>query len=241
MPRSAARRERLPTAHDGSHGSARPCGSESPGRTTAPAGFLGLLCRAQAGDREAMDEILSLLHPQLYRVSRLYGHRLRPAQSADDLLQESCLRAWRNIRTFQPGRHDVDTFRMFRAWMRRIIRNVGINAHRDQTARSRSPAGRLLSLDAAHAATPERQAAAILSSSTPIPGDAVFADELIYEITDALDDLSDGPGEEIVRLRFLEGLSIPAIASRMELTPDKVRHHYEVTLRRLGALLAEWK
>ena len=91
-------------------------------------GFEELVRRAQAGDREAMDRVLEMLRPYLSRIAGPYVNPLRPVDSTADLLQESCLRAWHKIGSFQGGKGDEHTFEMFRSWIGQIVRRLGKDA-----------------------------------------------------------------------------------------------------------------
>jgi RNA polymerase sigma-70 factor (ECF subfamily) len=69
---------------------------------------IGLIVRAQAGDRKALEQMLSAIAPPLRRyLARLTGER------ADDVLQETLFRIWRNLGWL---REPV----LFRAWAYRI-------------------------------------------------------------------------------------------------------------------------
>lgn len=73
------------------------------------AGFdIRLIVRAQAGDREALQLLLDQISPPLRRyLARIAGAR------ADDVLQETLFRIWRNLGWLQEPA-------LFRAWAYRI-------------------------------------------------------------------------------------------------------------------------
>lgn len=72
------------------------------------------------------DDVMPLV-PQLYTAAR---RMTRNPQDAEDVLQETLLRAYRGYRTFKPGTN-------LRAWMYRILTNTFINRYRHQ---ARQPA-----------------------------------------------------------------------------------------------------
>lgn len=67
-----------------------------------------LIVRAQAGDREAAEDLLAIVAPPLRRyLVRIAGRR------ADDILQETLFRIWRNLGWLREPQ-------LFRAWAYRI-------------------------------------------------------------------------------------------------------------------------
>jgi RNA polymerase sigma-70 factor, ECF subfamily len=73
-----------------------------------------LVTAAQAGDRQAFDELVRRTHVEMYTLAvRLTGNE----EDASDVVQEAYLRAWKGIRRF---RGDAQ----FRTWMYRITANA---------------------------------------------------------------------------------------------------------------------
>ena len=85
---------------------------------------------AEARDRVRFEEEALELGDQVYRVAR----RLVPSrEEAEDLVQETYARAFRNWRSFQPGTN-------LRAWLFRILTNLNIDrGRREQRAPSFEP------------------------------------------------------------------------------------------------------
>jgi len=76
--------------------------------------FLGQTLRAKHFERDALPHL-----PAVYRTAR----QLVGVESADDLVQETFLRAWKYFETFDPTTN-------CRAWLFRILRNVWIGRWR---------------------------------------------------------------------------------------------------------------
>ncbi|MGH2348475.1 MAG: sigma-70 family RNA polymerase sigma factor [bacterium] len=78
---------------------------------------------ALVADRDRFSALISEHLDGLFRTAlRLTRNRA----NAEDLLQETFLRAWRSFRTFQPGTNA-------RAWLYRILMNAHIDAYRRST------------------------------------------------------------------------------------------------------------
>jgi RNA polymerase sigma-70 factor, ECF subfamily len=77
-----------------------------------------LVTAAQAGDRQAFDELVRRTHVEMYTLAvRLTGNE----EDASDVVQEAYLRAWKGIRRF---RGDAQ----FTTWMYRITANAASTA-----------------------------------------------------------------------------------------------------------------
>ena len=81
-----------------------------------------LIAASQAGDRPAFAELVERYWDRLYRW--LY-HLTRDPHAAEDLAQESLLKAFAAIRSFRAGSN-------FRAWLFRIAHNNFVNNRRGQ-------------------------------------------------------------------------------------------------------------
>jgi RNA polymerase sigma-70 factor (ECF subfamily) len=79
-----------------------------------------LVQRAQQGDRQAFGVLINRYWDRLYRwLYHLSHHR----QQAEDMAQETFLRAFRKLASFRPGTN-------FRAWLFRIAYNGFLNQQR---------------------------------------------------------------------------------------------------------------
>jgi RNA polymerase sigma-70 factor (ECF subfamily) len=75
---------------------------------------------AEARDRIRFEEEALVLSDQVYRVAR---HLAGSREEADDLVQETYVRAFRSWRSYQPGTN-------LRAWLLRILTNLNIDRGR---------------------------------------------------------------------------------------------------------------
>lgn len=82
-----------------------------------------LVVRARAGDRQAFDVLAATLVDRLYAVARLI---LRDADRAEDAVQETLVRCWRDL----PALRDPAKFH---AWMHRLL----VHAIQDEFRRER--------------------------------------------------------------------------------------------------------
>ena len=145
-----------------------------------------------------------------------YAYRMLGSSfEADDAVQETMLRAWRNIGQFE-GRAG------FRTWLFRIV----VNAARDQRRRGR----RWVPLDDAAAA--ERPA------TEPTPEVAAMARDRERQVRAAVARLSPKLREPVV-LRFVAGLSYGEIGAVLALPEGTVASRLSRGLERLGTALRE--
>ena len=155
-----------------------------------PPGFHDLVRRAQAGDKEAMDKVLVILQPYLAKMARPYADPSRPAESTSDLLQESCLRAWQKLGSFDGGENDEETFAMFRGWIAQIVKRLGLNAQRDHKRQKRSPPKKIVPIREGGAGPSTAKGAKIDPTDPgPTPSADARADEVSEKIRSALEAL----------------------------------------------------
>jgi RNA polymerase sigma-70 factor (ECF subfamily) len=146
-----------------------------------------LIARARAGDDLAFAELVQPHAPGLFRL--LCGIVRDPAE-AEDLLQDTLLRAWVKLPTFR--RQGA-----FSRWLRAIARNAGLNALRARNGRQRvqpveSP--------------PER-------ADVRCPETRTLANERLARIERLFHDLTPEQ-QEVFLLRMLSQLTFREIADR---------------------------
>ncbi|MCZ6603156.1 MAG: RNA polymerase sigma factor [Planctomycetota bacterium] len=197
-------------------------------------GFHDLVRRAQNGDRKAMDEVISILRPYLERLARPFADPARPAESTGDLLQESCLRIWQKLESFEGGMNDDETFAMFRSWIGQIVKRLGLNSQRDHGRQRRSPPGKILKIGQAQPSGPSTSGSK-LEPPSPGPSPSTYArvDERAEKIQEVLDALPDQTDATIVRMRFFEGESLVSIAKKLSIGYEQVKERYRRTMRQL--------
>jgi RNA polymerase sigma factor (sigma-70 family) len=210
---------------------------------TTPDGLHNLIMQAQQGDRAATDALLEVIRPWLWRAAHGFADPERPDESTADLAQAAWLRVWESLGQFRgPGdgeTGEAQTLAMFRAWVLQIVRRLGMNAVRDRQAEHRRPPGRLQRLDAAPAGDSTTAWGRDLPhAADPSPSARVEADEQAERIRTALDRLDD-EDRQIVRLRFLEGMSLRQIATRLGRNHEHVRRRFHAALRLLERELGD--
>lgn len=202
-------------------------------------GFQNLVRQAQAGDRAAMDLVLETLRPHLEYMARPYADSARPMESTADLLQEACLRAWRKIELFQTGEDDEESFRLFRAWIGQIVRRLSLTAQRDRERQRRIPARKLVSLEQKRPGQTTSSGGIQVPSDDPSPTAQVRTDEGVRLVREALAKIPDETEAEILRLRFVEEVSLLEISRRLGMTYKKVLHRYDSALGHLEQDVAD--
>ena len=153
-------------------------------------------------DRATFEEDVTGLVPQLYGMA-LRLARNRP--DAEDLVQETLLKAYRGYHTFRAGTN-------LRAWLLRILTNTFINEHR---RRSRRP--KETELDSSGEVTPYRSNAyERIRSWSRAPEDQLIEQIFESDIVEAIENLP-----VIYRIPVLladvEGFSYKEIAKTLDL------------------------
>ncbi|HET7229075.1 MAG TPA: RNA polymerase sigma factor [Longimicrobium sp.] len=169
-----------------------------------------VVARAQHGDRHALDQLLRALQEPLYRHVLTI---VADAHTAEDVLQETLLAVCRKLR----GLRDP---RWFRAWAYRIATRAAVR--RAQREHRWADALRDDALDAIPAAQPEPR----------------FEPELVAALPAALDSVS--PASQLVlRMHYLDELTLVEIAEALELSPGTVKSRLAYGLAALRTALAE--
>lgn len=158
-----------------------------------------LVARARRGDRAAFGELVRRFQrPLMAKALRM----TRNIENADDLVQETFLRAFTRLETVR------DETR-FGGWLFRILENLA-------TDRLRYDARRPVvdgDLDETTA------------SSLPGPEEHLLAREVRRAIRRRLAELPAGRRREVFRLRFVEGLPLAEIARRLGVHTGTVKVH----------------
>jgi RNA polymerase sigma-70 factor (ECF subfamily) len=165
-----------------------------------------LVGRAQEGDRQAFAALVERYWDGLYR----WLYRLTHDQhAAEDLTQETFLKAYRSLGTFRAGSH-------FRAWMFRIAHNSFLNQRR--ALRQAQP-------------MPEQ-----LAASDAGPDEQAATRETLHLLARAVERLP-GDYRAAFLLRVEQGMSFREIAKVLNLTEETARWRvFKARQRLLGAL-----
>lgn len=181
------------------------------GHTASPAAGdsdAQLVARAVAGEQRAY-ELLVIKYQR--RITRLAAHMVRDAELAQDVAQETFIRAWRALHQFRGEAQ-------FSTWLHRIAVNT---AKRALMNRARSPVLTEAALQAGHeddeTSPVERE-----SISETTPESELAAREIAAAVQDALSALPEDLRRAIT-LREIEGLSYEDIAQTMNCPIGTVR------------------
>lgn len=102
------------------------------------------LARARAGDRNALDALLTRLEGRFREdAERRVGAALRGRTRVSDVLQDAYVEVVRSIPNFA-GQHEAE----FYAWVTTIIENAARRQHRHLTAKKRKPPSTTTALNA---------------------------------------------------------------------------------------------
>jgi len=162
------------------------------------------VARARAGDADAFRVLVERHGRTLFRLAyRMTGNE----QDAEDVVQESFLRAYRQLAKF-------DERASFGTWLYRIAANCSLDTVR---ARKRRP-------EPAVSADPEiPDAVAELASEAPTPERQTLSSEVRQRLADAMKDLSATERTAFV-LRHFEGLRIEEVSRVLECQPGAAKH-----------------
>ncbi len=186
---------------------------------------LELIAQARAGQRLAFERLL-VRHagPLMQRISCRIPQRLRSVVDAEDILQEAFADGWEALAGFQPNGANA-----FGSWLARIAEHRLLDVIKAHRAAKRGGDGRcaprgldgqltqVLSLLAVHQRTPSR---------------SVARREALLAVRTALPQLKES-FRDVLRLRFMEGLSVGEVADRMNRTEWAVQ---KLTARALASL-----
>jgi RNA polymerase sigma-70 factor (ECF subfamily) len=172
-----------------------------------------LIARARQGDLRAFEEIVRLYQRRVYGVALRI---VRAHDVADDVAQETFVRAWRSLDRFELGRP-------FGPWVCRIAANLAVN-------HVRSPRAREEGLPEGHAET---------RGPDPGPLAAVLDDEARRVLDQAVGEL---PAEQraVFVLRAVEEMSYEEIAGALGISPGTVMSRLFRARERLARALGPY-
>lgn len=170
---------------------------------------IDLIQRAAAGDASAWEPLVLEYQQAVFRLAWLL---LGDADDAEDIAQETFLRAWRHLRRFDPTRP-------LRPWLLSIAANLSRNRRRS--------AGRYLS--ALIRAFREEPQAAALDEKTAQHTEAV-------ELWRAVQQL-DLPDQQIVYLRYFLDLPVSETAEVLQIAEGTVKSRLSRALEKLRKII----
>ncbi|KAA3613427.1 MAG: RNA polymerase sigma factor [Planctomycetota bacterium] len=179
-----------------------------------------LLQDALQGNRRAFGELVQLHQARAMALAvGIVGNR----EEARDLYQEACLKSFKALRSFVPGRP-------FFPWFYRILRNACIQHLRSRRVR-RSVSLQRQDDDGDYAFD-------LVDTTTPSPEELVERDARSQALGTALTRLSPAD-REILTLKHFDGLSYKEIAEALSIPIGTVMSRLHVARRRLRKLVPE--
>ena len=172
-----------------------------------------LVRRARKGDREAFGELVGRYQRPLMAKALRYTRQL---EDADDLVQETFLRAWDKLGSFR------DESR-FGGWLFRILGNLAAD-------RGRKSGREVGGGDELAAAQP---------SELRGPDERLLQQEVVARVHETLKTIPEGRKKEVFLMRFVEGLPIHEIADKLGVHSGTVKVHLFRLTRDLRARYRE--
>ena len=175
-----------------------------------------VLARARQGDSEAFRALVERHSRSVFRMAyRMTGNE----QDAEDVVQESFLRAYRQLGRFESRAN-------FGTWLYRIVANCSVDLMRSKQARHDQARGE--SLD---------EAAEMPATDSPTPERMAQSAEIETRVQTALAALS--PLERAAfTLRHYEGRSIEEISGTLGLGTSAAKHSVFRAVKKLRVALA---
>ncbi len=185
-----------------------------------------LVTRAMVGDRDAFGALVDL-HKRL--VFSIALKHLRNEDEAMDLVQDTFLKAWTRLDSFQPDSN-------FKAWLCRIAANGSVDKlRRNKTRRAEEIDERLGHADIADARVP---AIGMWGHSDPMEESSRSA--LGARLMAALDTLPEAH-RQCVLLCDVHGYSYQEIAEELQIPKGTVMSRLFYARKRLQALLEDYR
>jgi len=173
----------------------------------------------RAGDRDAFRPIVERYSAMLFRLAyRITGNEA----DADDIVQETFLRAYRKLDSFD-GRSSVST------WLFRIATNCSL----DLLDRRKTQPQLLASDPEEREGTPEER----VPSEQPNPERMAYSAEMQASIQAALQSLTSVERTAFV-LRHIEGRSVQEIAAALNVRDGSARHSVFRAVEKMRRILA---
>jgi RNA polymerase sigma-70 factor (ECF subfamily) len=164
-----------------------------------------VVSRARAGDADAFRVLVERHSRSLFRLAfRMTGNQ----QDAEDVVQESFLRAYRQLGNF-------DERASFGTWIYRIAANCSLDTVRARKRRN----DRMAPVDEDQVGDPMAQ----LPSKDPTPERVALSGEVRQKVAEAMEDLSPTERTAFV-LRHFEGMRMEEVSRLLECQPGAAKH-----------------
>ncbi len=168
--------------------------------------------RVRAGDANAFGALVERHGRSLFRLAyRMTGNE----QDAEDVVQESFLRAYRQLNRF-------DERASFGTWLYRIAANCSLDLVRSRKRRGGGASPVMAEAGEGEGADLDL-AMRNLASHDPTPERAVLSTEVRDRVTEAMKDLSATERTAFV-LRHFEGMCIEEVSRVLECQPGAAKH-----------------
>jgi RNA polymerase sigma-70 factor (ECF subfamily) len=180
------------------------------------------LSALQAGDRSEFARLVDAYSPQVYRMAL---KMLNDTQDAEDVLQETFIKAFKHLRKFE-GRSSLST------WLYRIAANEAL-----MLIRRRHP--NEISVDEETPNGEEEQEPRQIVDWCCLPEEELLSTETRRRLDEAIQRLSP-PLRAVFILRDVEGLSIKDTVEALNLSENVVKTRLLRARLRLRELLSEY-
>ena len=167
-----------------------------------------LLRKAQAGDRDSLDQILPVVYDELRAVAR----RQLSLERSDHTLQPTALVHEAYLRLLEQTQVDWQNRLHFFSIASQMMRRILVNYAVDRKAKKRGDGATHVQLD---------EAMSLGKAEAAI--DLVLLDEVLERLT-----FLDERQARIVELRFFGGMTIEETASVMEISPATVKREWQM-------------
>ena len=166
-----------------------------------------IVTKARLGDADAFRVLVERHGRPLFRLAfRMTGNQ----QDAEDVVQESFLRAWRQLGRF-------DDRASFGTWLYRIATNCSLDVMRSRKRRAKQEAG-------PEAAGSEMEDPILsLPSGDPTPERVAMSGEVRERVAEAMNELSASERTAFV-LRHFEGMRMEDISRVLGCQPGAAKH-----------------
>jgi RNA polymerase sigma factor (sigma-70 family) len=185
------------------------------------------------GSSRDFDRLVDALHPErlLLLIERRLGAELRARVSADDILQDALLHAWRDRHA-----HRWSGMKAFRNWLLAIVDHRIGDARDHANAQKRGGGARVLSIERG----PHADSADFDVPRSTTPSRIAWRREQAGVIRDAIEALPDDV-RDVVRLRLVDQLPVETVARELGIGDSAVRHRFrrgaELFRRRIASAL----